>query len=91
MQQALHMTCRQFIQRASEKYERPLGPWERLRQAAHRALCEICRIHEQRMDKLRALTQEIARAAPDQPAGDVHLDAEAKARIRAAMDKAAKR
>jgi hypothetical protein len=89
--QAMHMTCRQFIRRASDKYERSLGPWERLLQAMHRGMCEICRIHEQRMDRLRDLAHEIGHATPEEPVDAARLGPEASARIRAAMEKAAKR
>ncbi len=84
----LHLSCRSFVQVASEKHERPLTRWERVRQAIHRAMCGVCRVNEQRMDALRELVQEVSRSAGDDL--DATLSEEARARIRAAMAEAAR-
>jgi hypothetical protein len=85
----LHLSCRSFIGLASDKYERPLGWGERLRQTMHRAMCRLCRIQERRMDQLRALAHEVAHQADD----DAHaeLSPQALERMRTAMAEASAR
>jgi hypothetical protein len=82
----LHMSCRSFIRRASDKYERPLGRGERVLQAMHRAMCRLCRIQERRMDQLHTLAREIGRDAGDD--AEVELSPEARGRMRTAMQEA---
>jgi hypothetical protein len=94
----LHMTCKHFIRRASDKYERRLGFGERILQALHRGICSICKIQERHMDQLREVARELGQASndsaelgkPDDP--DKHqqarLSPEAVERIRAAMSRA---
>ncbi len=89
----LHLSCRAFIQVASEKYDRPLSLVERIRQALHRAMCRVCRIQEQHMDQIHTLAKELAH--PDEPsgaagseAGDIALSEGARARIRRALKQA---
>lgn len=82
----LHLSCRSFIHTASQKYERPLRPGEKVRQSLHRAMCEICRVQEQHMDQLRELSHDIGRSDEDDP--DVTLSDEATERIRLAMSAA---
>ncbi len=87
----LHLSCRSFIQLASEKYDRPLRLGERIRQALHRAMCRVCRIQERHMDRLHALSKEIdepddATIETDAPDSDVTLSAEARARIQRALE-----
>ena len=83
----LHLSCRSFIRRASEQYERPLNLGERLGQALHRAICRLCRLQEQRMGQLRSLAHELGRDTSDVPG--IELSAEAAERIRRAMAAAA--
>ncbi len=83
IEQRLHMTCKEFIRRASDKYDRPPSLGERFLQAIHRGICVICRIQEGRMDQLRALAREIARQPHEH--GKARLSPETVARIRAAM------
>jgi len=83
----LHLSCRSFVRLASQKYERPLGRGERLRQALHRMMCRICRVQERRMDQLRTVTHELGRDVAASP--EVELSAEARERIRQAVARAA--
>jgi len=91
----LGMSCRSFIRLVSARYERPLGPGERLRQRIHRAMCRICRQQELRMAQLHDLARDIGQVSTDSadeaqhPA--VELSPEAVARIRRAMDEASNR
>ena len=85
----LHMSCRSFIRRASDRYERPLRRGERVLQALHRAMCSLCRIQERRMEQLHALTHEIGRDAGGD--AEAELSPEALERMRAAMQEAARR
>jgi hypothetical protein len=83
----LHLSCRSFIRLASEKYERPLGLGERMRQAMHRMMCSICSIQEWRMDQLRALAHDVGHHATDD--AQAELSPEAVERMRKAMAEAA--
>lgn len=77
----VHQSCRTFIHRASEAFERPLTGRERLGQAAHRVLCSLCRTQERRLGQLSALAHEVAATGPETPG----LSDEARERIRRAM------
>ncbi len=83
----LHLSCRSFIQLASEKHERPLSRTERFRQGVHRLMCSICRVQEKRMDQLRSLARDVGRFAAEDSRD--HLAPDAEARIRQAMIDAA--
>ena len=82
----LHLSCRSFIQTASQKYERPLSVGEKLRQTLHRIMCGICRVQEWRLDQLRALALEVGRKAGDDTKAE--LSSEALHRMHAAMVRA---
>jgi hypothetical protein len=91
----LHLSCKSFIQLASEKYERPLEKGEKIRQAMHRGVCSLCRVQEQRMEQLRELAVSIGEEAAVEDADEdvdkapaVHLSPEAVDRIRQSMDAA---
>jgi len=79
----LHMSCRAFVLLASEANERELTRTERWRQAMHRAMCRMCRVQEARLEKLRALAQDLGRSAPER--SEACLCEEARERIREAM------
>ena len=83
----LHLSCRAFIQLASEKYERPLRRGERMRQAFHRGMCRLCRVQERHMDQLRTLARDVGQEVAEIP--DVKLSPEATERTRRAMAEAA--
>ena len=83
----LHLSCRSFIQVVSESYKRPLRPGERIRQAMHRAMCGLCRLHENRMHQLLKLAQETGRTAVGEM--DATLAAGATERIGKALAEAA--
>ena len=80
------LTCKSFIRRASDSYERPLKPGEKIRQVIHRFMCRICRLQERRMHQLHALAHELGQASPDE--GDARLSPDTVERIRRAMKKA---
>lgn len=82
----LHLSCRSFTRMASEKHERPLSKGERFRQAIHRLMCRMCRIHERRMDRMHLLVREMAND-PDHPPHE-ELSPEARKRIIEAMREA---
>ena len=77
----LHLSCRSFTQLASEKHERKLSAMERFRQALHRMMCGMCRLAEKRLDRIHSLTHDIGHDHQDEV-----LSAEARERIRQAMD-----
>jgi hypothetical protein len=91
----LGIGCRSFIRLVSARYERPLGPGERLRQSIHRAMCRICRQQELRRAQLRGLAHDIgqmsADSADESQRPSIELSPKAMARIRRAMDKATNR
>ena len=82
----LRLSCRLFIRLASEKYERPLGVGERMRQAMHRAMCGLCRVQERRMDQLRVLAHEVGGHSAEE--GNAELSSDSVERIRRAMAEA---
>jgi hypothetical protein len=84
----LHLSCRSFIELASEKHERPLRRGERIRQGFHRLICRICRVQERRLDQLRRLARE---AAEDDAVLDAELSPAARERIGRAVAAAAER
>jgi hypothetical protein len=85
----LFMSCRAFIRLASERYERPLWPGERTRQAMHRAVCRICRLQERRMNQLRELARELGHRGGE--GAEAELSSESLRRLRAAVAEAAAR
>lgn len=74
----LHLSCREFVQLASEKHERPLSSSEQRRHDIHRAMCKLCRVQEDRMDQLHVLVADLGEVPDDGAAG---LSSEAKERI----------
>lgn len=76
----LQITCRDFIQLASEKTDRPLSATETGRYYLHRMMCRICRNQEKRIHQINHLAGEAIRECADDEA--VKLAAEARDRIR---------
>lgn len=83
----LNLDCKSFIRLASDRFERPLHRRERFRQAIHRAICHLCRLHEKRMDQLHRLVYEVARSEGGN--SKPQLTPTTVERIRRAMDQAA--
>lgn len=79
----LALSCRAFIQLASEKYERPLKLGERARRTVHRMMCGICRLQERRMDQLHALAHDVGLHAAEDSGAE--LSSESVERMRRAM------
>jgi len=82
-EQWLDLTCRSFIHRVSEGFERTLSPLEKLKQTTHRLICSVCRVQERRLAQLRALVSMLGKTSPDTPAEQ--LSTHAVERIREAM------
>jgi hypothetical protein len=79
----LHLSCRSFIQTASDKYERPLRRGERMRQAFHRFMCRLCRSQERHMDQLHQIAGRLGpRVEADEA---IRLPAPARRRIEEAI------
>jgi hypothetical protein len=79
----LHMSCRSFVQVASESHERKLTRVERFRQAVHRLMCRMCRVQEQRLAQIRTLAQDLGHTGHEH--SQACLCSEAKERIKLAM------
>jgi hypothetical protein len=76
----LQITCRDFIQLASEKTDRPLSATETSRYYLHRMMCRICRRQEKRIQQINHRAGESIRKSAND--GSVKLAAEARERIR---------
>lgn len=61
----LGLSCRPFVRLVSDAVERPLTRGERLRRAAHRTMCEVCRVHERRLGTSREVSPLLARSTDD--------------------------
>lgn len=82
----LGLSCRAFVRLVSDAFERPLTRGERFRRAAHRAMCDVCRVHERRIGTLREVSLLLARSTD--AAAATGLSKEARARLERTLEEA---
>lgn len=81
---ALTPPCRQVARLASRGYERPLGPWVRLRLRVHLSICDACERYLRQLDLLHEAAGQLGEKFPERGSG-ARLAGEAKERLKARL------